>query len=97
MKKYIAAIACTLLISQLSAVGKPKNEIIQKPTTGTIWSKEKADAWYASQPWLSGCNYQPCTAINQIEMWQAETFDAKTIDKEMGWAEDLGFNTIVFF
>ena len=31
------------------------------------------------------------TAINTIEMWQAESFDPATIDKELGWAEELGF------
>jgi len=67
------------------------------PMTNTVWSIEKANAWYTQQPWLSGCNYQPCTAINQIEMWQAQTFDPETIDKELGWAEELGFNTMRVF
>ena len=58
------------------------------------WTKEKANTWYAQQPWISGCNFQPNTAINQIEMWQADTFDPKTIDKELGWAQELGFNTM---
>ena len=65
-------------------------------TTGR-WSKEKADAWYAAQPWLVGCNYIPRTAINQLEMWQADTFDLKTIDQELGWAHDTGFNTLRVF
>ena len=98
MKKTILAIVCLFLAFQLSAVGKNKSEINQKPTSGgTVWSIEKANSWYGQQPWLSGCNYQPCTAINQIEMWQAETFDPATIDKEMGWAEELGFNTMRVF
>jgi galactose mutarotase-like enzyme len=59
-----------------------------------VWSQQQAARWYASQPWLSGCNFQPSTAINQIEMWQAESFDAATIDKELGWAAELGFNTM---
>jgi len=62
-----------------------------------IWSQQKANAWYATQPWPSGCNYQPATAINQIEMWQTESFDAATIDKELGWAEGLGFTTMRVF
>jgi len=62
-----------------------------------VWSVEKANAWYSAQPWLSGCNFQPSSAINQIEMWQAETFDASTIDKELGWAEELGFTTMRVF
>lgn len=59
-----------------------------------VWSKEKANTWYKSQPWPRGCNFQPSTAINQLEMFQKDTFDPKTIDKELGWAEDLGFNTM---
>ncbi|MEI7901188.1 MAG: cellulase family glycosylhydrolase, partial [bacterium] len=58
------------------------------------WSKEKANAWYAEQPWLVGCNFIPSTAINQLEMWQADTFDAATIDRELKWAAGLGFNTV---
>jgi hypothetical protein len=61
------------------------------------WSKQTADEWYAKQPWLIGCNYIPRTAINQLEMWQADTFDPKTIDEELGWAEGLGFNTLRVF
>lgn len=56
------------------------------------WTQERANQWYAKQPWLAGCNFQPSTAINQIEMWAGSTFDAATIDKELGWAEELGFN-----
>lgn len=51
------------------------------------WSEEKANAWMAEQGWIVGCDYVCATAINQIEMWQAETFDPATMDKEMGWAE----------
>lgn len=61
------------------------------------WSEQQARAWYASQPWLVGSNYIPANAINQLEMWQAETFDAATIDKEFGWAEGLGMNTMRVF
>ncbi|MGV3586288.1 MAG: 1,4-beta-xylanase [Adhaeribacter sp.] len=62
-----------------------------------IWTKEQANAWYAKQPWLVGCNYSPYNAINQLEMWQAETFDLATMDKELAWAESLGFNTLRVF
>jgi hypothetical protein len=61
------------------------------------WSEEKADAWYQQQPWLVGSNYVPADAINELEMWQAETFDAAQIDKELGWAEGLGMNTMRVF
>lgn len=59
-----------------------------------IWSAEKATKWYSEQPWLVGANFLPSTAINQLEMWQAETFDPATIDKELGWAEEIGMNVM---
>ena len=61
------------------------------------WSQEKINAWYAKNPWPVGCNYIPHYAINQIEMWQAESFDIDIINKELSWAEGLGFNTIRVF
>ncbi len=64
---------------------------------GKVWSIEKANAWYANHKWLSGADYIPATAINQLEMWQAETFDPATIDKELGWAENIGFNAMRVF
>jgi hypothetical protein len=39
------------------------------------WSQEEANSWYAQLPWLVGCNFIPSTAINQLEMWQEDTFD----------------------
>lgn len=59
-----------------------------------IWTAQKANEWYAKQPWLVGCNFIPSTAINELEMWQAETFDIKTINRELGLAQSLGFNTV---
>ncbi|MGB7281788.1 MAG: hypothetical protein WBE13_05955 [Candidatus Acidiferrum sp.] len=61
------------------------------------WTEEKAHDWYAQQPWLVGSNYIPSTAINELEMWQASTFDPKRIDKELGWAQSLGLNTMRVF
>src|SRR5262245_19465896 len=61
------------------------------------WSETRANDWYGAQPWLVGCNYIPANAINELEMWQAETFDPKTIDKELGWAESLGMNSLRVF
>src|SRR5512146_1498891 len=61
------------------------------------WTPDRANAWYAKQPWLVGSNYIPANAINELEMWQAETFDQQAIDKELGWAEGLGMNTMRVF
>jgi hypothetical protein len=60
----------------------------------TIWSKEKANVWYAKLPWLVGADFLPSTAINQLEMWQAESFDSTTIDRELGYAESIGMNVM---
>ena len=56
------------------------------------WSPARANQWYAQQPWLCGFNYLPATAINSTEMWAADTFDPKRIDKELGLAQGVGFN-----
>ena len=47
------------------------------------WSKEKANSWYGEQPWLVGCNFLPSSAINQLEMFQEDTFDEETIEREL--------------
>ena len=54
------------------------------------WPIGKIREWYEKQPWLVGCNFLPSTAVNDVEMWQVETFDPTTIDRELGWAQDLG-------
>lgn len=61
------------------------------------WSEKKINKWYEKQGWLVGANFAPSTAINQLEMWQADTFDPETIDRELGWAEELGMNTMRVF
>ncbi|HEX6962136.1 MAG TPA: cellulase family glycosylhydrolase, partial [Lacipirellula sp.] len=61
------------------------------------WTAEKANQWYDAQPWLVGCNFAPNTAINQLEMFQPDTFDPETIDRELGWAAELGMNTVRVF
>jgi glycosyl hydrolase family 10 len=61
------------------------------------WSSEQANDWQSKTPWLVGSNFTPSTAINQLEMWQADTFDAATIDRELGWADGLGFNSMRVF
>jgi hypothetical protein len=62
-----------------------------------MWTKAKAKSWYDAQPWLVGANYTPASAINQLEMWQPETFDPATIDKELGWAEQMHMTTMRVF
>jgi Cellulase (glycosyl hydrolase family 5) len=61
------------------------------------WTEKQANDWYAEQPWLVGSNYIPGSAINELEMWQADTFDPQRIDTELQWAESIGFNTMRVF
>ena len=61
------------------------------------WTVQQSKSWYAQQPWLVGCNYIPYNAINELEMWQADTFDSARIDQELGWAENIGMNTLRVF
>lgn len=61
------------------------------------WSRERATAWGERTAWLVGCNYLPSSAVNQLEMWQAGTFDPETIDRELGYAESLGFTSVRVF
>ncbi|HEX8389704.1 MAG TPA: cellulase family glycosylhydrolase [Sphingomonas sp.] len=59
-----------------------------------LWTKEQANAWYARQPWLVGANYNNASAINQFEMWQAETWNPTEIDRELALAQSIGMNTM---
>jgi hypothetical protein len=56
------------------------------------WGVAKATRWYDALPWLVGCNYIPAYAVNQLEFWQAGTFDLSAIDRELAWAASLGMN-----
>lgn len=82
--KKLTSLALILLLTTLPALAQP-------------WSTKKANKWYKKQPWLVGANYVPANAINQIEMWQAETWSPQLIDRELGWAEGLGMNTMRVF
>lgn len=71
--------------------------LVSAETETARWSEKQAADWYATQPWLVGANYIPANAINELEMWQAESFDPKRIDTELGWAESIGMNTMRVF
>lgn len=56
------------------------------------WTPAEAHAWFATQPWFVGCNFTPSYAINQLEMWQPESFDLRAIERELALAASLGMN-----
>jgi len=88
---FIALFLCCSCTKKKKTI-KLEKEAIIKPFTNNKWSKEKANKWSDNKPWLRGANFIPSTAINQLEFWQEDTFDPKTIDLELGWAEDIGLN-----
>jgi hypothetical protein len=68
--------------------------VFAQNSTGKRWSLEKINQWASKQPWIIGANFLPSDATNQLEMWQKETWNPKLIDKELGWAEKIGMNTV---
>lgn len=108
----IALSSTALMAHQIVSFGRPST-IIPRPSAnisrsapitatssnipGQRWSADRANVWYAAHKWISGSDYIPRTAINQLEMWQKETFDPMTIDQELGWAQSIGFNTMRVF
>lgn len=81
--KKLAFLLCLLSIRAIAAAPR--------------WTVENANQWYSRQPWLVGANYIPATAINELEMWQAATFDLRRIDLELGWAQNIGMNSMRVF
>lgn len=75
------------------------NVMAAEPTSPAAgqWPEQKASAWQQKQPWLFGFNFVPSTAVNDTEMWQKETFDPAVIDRELAWAEHLGYNSCRVF
>jgi len=67
------------------------------PAQSQQWSTARASIWYDQLPWPVGFNYTPRYAINQLEMWQEDTFDPVIIDQELGWAAGIGFNMVRVF
>jgi len=91
----ISVIALTAMIACGGSKGKKSDAgNSDKTEITTRWSVEKAQAWGAKQPWLVGANFNPSDASNELETWQADTWNPELIDKELGWAEDIGMNTM---
>ena len=89
-KSFTSAILLSLLIVIFSC--QPGTKPKEDKATAERWDLKKAASWSSNLPWLRGCNFIPNSAINQLEMWQVETFDPETIDRELGWAENIGLN-----
>ena len=88
IKKLLLALVVITIISCIEE--KPKTAVIDN--VAQRWTAAKAWQWYDDQPWLAGANFNPSTAINQLEFWQEATFDPETIERELKWSADLGMN-----
>lgn len=87
MKKYLLILVAILTVNV--GYSQENSQYYQNR-----WSIKKAQNWYAQHDWMVGADFIPSTAINQLEMWQADSFDIDTIDKELGYAERIGMNTM---
>jgi hypothetical protein len=93
----IAIISAICTVSVVSLYGKHPSDKHRTTLLDGQWSVKKINRWYEKQRWIVGCNYLPSTAVNSIEMWQDETFDTETTDRELGWAKDWGINSVRVF
>ena len=93
MKKIYYTPFLILLVSCLFSC-KQENKTNEENLVNETWTTQQANDWYNETEWLRGSNFIPSTAINQLEMWQADTFDPETIDRELGYAESIGFNSM---
>ncbi|PTT00447.1 1,4-beta-xylanase [Pedobacter sp. HMWF019] len=92
MKRYnLMLLLLSVIFFQACTQKQVKTTAAEEPK---VWTSAQAKKWYNGEPWLIGSNYLPSTAINQLEMWQQDTFDTTTINRELGWAQSLGMNTM---
>ncbi|MFZ3269116.1 MAG: 1,4-beta-xylanase, partial [Mycobacterium sp.] len=81
----------------LLAAGPTLTQVPRAAAEQSRWSPDRANRWYQAQGWPVGANYVTSNAINQLEMFQADTFDPRRIDTELGWAALHGLNTVRVF
>lgn len=91
---FVLLLGVFLIYSCGNSSSKRNNEAQDKPFAREVWTKEKANQWYSKFDWLRGANFNPSSAINQLETWQAESFDLETIERELGWASSIGMNSM---
>src|ERR1700746_57067 len=91
-RRWMNGLVPALLVLMLSSLAQARSA-----QHAERWSEKQAAEWYAKQPWLVGSNYIPATAINELEMWQAATFESKPIVLVPGCGETIGLNTMRVF
>jgi endo-1,4-beta-mannosidase len=69
-------------------------------TSASPWYKNSTtNQWLSSttEQWVVGANFVPSTAVNELQMFQLETYDVETIKRELSYAQSLGFNSMRVF
>jgi hypothetical protein len=95
--RYSLLCSLSLMTLSLFTAAMPHSMAQSTNDAPDRWSAQNANDWYKQQPWLVGANFIPSNAINQLEMFQAATFDPAINDKELGMAESIGMNTVRVF
>ncbi|OBG98607.1 1,4-beta-xylanase [Mycobacterium sp. E3251] len=88
------ALKLPLLLAAGTALARAPRASAEEPGR---WPADRANRWYQAQGFLVGSNYITSNAINQLEMFQADTYDPRRIDTELGWARFYGHNTARVF
>jgi len=88
-----------LLLAGGTALARAPCAAAQPPPSpdSSRWPPDRADRWYRAQGWLVGANYVTSNAINQLEMFQPDTFNPLRIHVELSWARSAGFNAVRVF
>lgn len=94
MKPKLSLILLAAILIFAACQNAPKKST---ESTAAKWTDAQAQAWANEMGWLRGSNFNPSTAVNQLETWQAESFDTTTIDRELGWAQGIGLNCMRVF
>ncbi|OBH24784.1 1,4-beta-xylanase [Mycobacterium sp. E342] len=88
------ALKLPLLLAAGTALARAPRASAEEPGR---WPADRANRWYQAQGFLVGSNFITSNAINQLEMFQADTYDPRRIDTELGWARFYGHNTARVF
>jgi Cellulase (glycosyl hydrolase family 5) len=86
-----------LKVPLLLAVGTALAHMPRASAEEARWSADRVNRWYQAQGWLVGANFITSTAINQLEMFQADTYDPRRIDGDLGVARLHGVNAVRVF
>jgi hypothetical protein len=96
--RFWIALACAIMAAPLQAQTAPEGRYstAAEAVRGNParWTQAQARAWYGKQDWILGANYANASSINQLDMFQAATWNPREIDKELGWAKTFGMNSM---